>query len=39
VIQNLFLWDLGDAEPPTQLTNTGAAFGAEWLGSMPLWRE
>ena len=39
VVQNLFLWDLGDDEAPTQLTNTGAAFGAEWLGSMPLWRE
>jgi hypothetical protein len=39
VVQNLFMWDLGDGEAPTQLTNTGAAFGAEWLGSMPLWRE
>ena len=39
VIQNLFLWDLGDEEAPMQLTNTGAAFGAEWLGSMSLWRE
>jgi len=39
VLQDLFLWDLGDEVPPTQLTNTGAAFGAEWLGSMPLWRE
>jgi hypothetical protein len=39
VVQNLFLWDLGDEEPPTQLTNTGAAFGAEWLGSKSLWKE
>ena len=39
VLQDLFLWDLGDEEAPTQLTNTGAAFGAEWLGSMCLWRE
>jgi hypothetical protein len=39
VLQDLFLWDLGDEEPPTQLTNTGAAFGAEWLGSMSVWRE
>jgi hypothetical protein len=39
IVQNLFLWDLGDEEPPTQLTNTGAAFGAEWLGSISRWRE
>jgi WD40 repeat protein len=39
VLQDLFLWDLGDEEAPTQLTNTGAAFGAEWVGSMSLWRE
>jgi len=39
VVQNLFLWDLGDKVPPTQLTNTGAAFGAEWLGSISRWRE
>jgi WD40 repeat protein len=39
VIQNLYLWDLGDGEDPMQLTPTGAAFGAEWLGSPPLWRD
>lgn len=39
VLQDLFLWDLGDEVPPTQLTNTGAAFGAEWLGAASLWRE
>ncbi|HSI98874.1 MAG TPA: hypothetical protein VLA59_00645 [Patescibacteria group bacterium] len=39
VLQDLFLWDLGDEQAPTQLTNTGAAFGAEWLGSKSLWRE
>jgi WD40 repeat protein len=39
VLQDLFLWDLGDGEAPTQLTATGAAFSAEWLGATPLWRE
>ena len=39
VLQDLFLWDLGDEVAPTQLTNTGAAFGAEWLGSKSMWRE
>ncbi len=39
VLQDLFLWDLGDEEAPTQLTNTGAAFGAEWLGSGSRWGE
>jgi hypothetical protein len=38
VLQDLFLWDLGDAEAPMQLTSTGAAFSAEWLGTLPLWR-
>ena len=38
VLQDLFLWDLNDADP-MQLTATGAAFGAEWLGTQPLWRE
>jgi WD40-like Beta Propeller Repeat len=38
VLQDLFLWDLGDGEAPMQLTSTGAAFGAEWLGSQPRWR-
>jgi hypothetical protein len=39
VLQDLFLWDLGDGVAPTQLTATGAAFSAEWLGATPLWRE
>jgi len=39
VLQDLFLWDLADGEAPTQLTSTGAAFGAEWLGSQPRWED
>jgi hypothetical protein len=39
IIQDLFLWDLKDGVAPTQITSTGAAFGAEWLGARPLWRE
>jgi len=38
VLQDLFLWYLDD-EAPVQITDTGAAFGAEWLGSQPRWRE
>lgn len=38
VLQDLFLWDLGE-EAPTQITATGAAFGAEWMGSRVRWRE
>ena len=38
VLQDLFLWDLNE-EDPMQLTATGAAFGAEWLGAKALWRE
>lgn len=38
VLQDLFLWDLGDGQAPAQLTNSGAAFGAEWLGAMTRWR-
>ena len=38
VLQDLFLWDLDDA-PPMQLTTTGAAFGVEWRGGQPLWRD
>ncbi|MEO5986601.1 MAG: hypothetical protein ABIW50_08680 [Candidatus Limnocylindria bacterium] len=38
VLQDLFLWDLNEADP-MQLTATGAAFGAEWLGTRPLWRN
>jgi hypothetical protein len=37
VLQDLYLWDLGDGEAPMQLTSTGAAFGAEWLGTTPRW--
>jgi hypothetical protein len=37
VLQDLWLWDLGD-EPPTQITSTGAAFGAEWMGARVRWR-
>ncbi len=38
VLQDLFLWDLNEADP-MQLTATGAAFGVEWLGTQPLWRQ
>ncbi|HET9417211.1 MAG TPA: hypothetical protein VFP30_06690, partial [Candidatus Limnocylindria bacterium] len=38
ILQDLFLWDLGE-DQPVQLTNTGAAFGAEWLGSAPRWED
>jgi hypothetical protein len=38
VLQDLWLWDLGE-DPPTQITATGAAFGAEWMGSRVRWRE
>jgi hypothetical protein len=38
VLQDLFLWDLED-EPPMQLTSTGAAFGAEWLGTGARWQD
>ena len=37
ILQDLFLWDLADGAAPTQLTATGAAFGAEWRGSQPRW--
>ena len=41
VLQDLFLWNLGQGEDPApmQITNTGAAFGAEWLGSQSRWQE
>ncbi|MBA3765249.1 MAG: hypothetical protein H0X05_07040 [Actinobacteria bacterium] len=38
VLQDLFLWDL-NKEDPMQLTATGAAFGAEWLGAPALWKD
>ncbi|MDQ2689803.1 MAG: hypothetical protein M3Y29_05980, partial [Chloroflexota bacterium] len=37
VLQDLFLWDLQDGVAPMQITSTGAAFGAEWLGTAPRW--
>ena len=37
VLQDLFLWDLEAGVQPTQITNTGAAFGAEWRGTIPRW--
>lgn len=38
VRQDLFLWSLTSDTPPIQQTDTGAAFGGEWLGAKPLWR-
>ncbi len=38
VQQDLFLWNLSTGKAPMQLTNTGAAFGAEWLGTGQSWR-
>ncbi|MDP9244269.1 MAG: hypothetical protein M3O77_04210, partial [Chloroflexota bacterium] len=37
VLQDLYLWDLSN-KAPMRLTNTGAAFGAEWLGGSESWR-
>jgi hypothetical protein len=39
VLQDLYAWYLGDGEAPMRLTNTGAAFGAEWRGSVPRWED
>ena len=41
VLQDLYLWNLGVGEDPApmQITNTGAAFGAEWLGSQSRWED
>jgi len=43
VLQDLYLWDfpadLDSVTDPVRLTTTGAAFGAEWLGTQLLWRE
>ena len=41
VLQDLYLWNLGDGEDPApmMITNTGAAFGAEWRGSQARWEE
>jgi WD40 repeat protein len=41
VVQNLYLWNLGGSEHPApiMITNTGAAFGAEWRGSQNRWEE
>ena len=38
VLQNLYLWNLGD-DRPVMITNSGAAFGAEWRGSQNRWEE
>ena len=39
VLQDLYLWDLGvgDNPDPMRITDTGAAFGAEWRGSHAVW--
>jgi Tol biopolymer transport system component len=39
VLQDLFLWDQADCQEPCQLTNTGAAFGAQWVGTMDRFQE
>ena len=41
VLQDLYLWNLGAGEDPApmMITNTGAAFGAEWRGSQARWEE
>jgi hypothetical protein len=41
VLQDLYLWNLGagDDPAPMMITNTGAAFGAEWRGSQSRWEE
>jgi hypothetical protein len=38
VLQDLYLWDPEEGTEPTPMTDTGAAFGAEWMGARPLWR-
>jgi hypothetical protein len=39
VLQDLYLWNLGEGDDPApvMLTNTGAGFGAEWVGSQARW--
>ena len=41
VLQDLYLWNLGAGDDPDSMmiTNTGAAFGAEWRGSQNRWEE
>ncbi len=41
VLQDLYLWNLGEGDNPEamMITNTGAAFGAEWRGSLNRWEE
>jgi Tol biopolymer transport system component len=39
VLQDLFLWDLDSESSPMQITNTGAAFGATWRGTVPRWEN
>ncbi len=38
VRQDLNVWDLTNGKKPTQLTATGASFGAEWLGVAQFWQ-
>ncbi len=37
VRQDIYVWDLEDRNDPMPLTSSGAAFGAEWRGSMSNW--
>jgi WD40 repeat protein len=41
VLQDLHIWDLGAGEDPApmRITDTGAAFGAEWLGGRQIWDD
>jgi hypothetical protein len=39
VLQDLFLWQFTERDTPARLTNTGAGFGAEWLGTAPHWGD
>jgi hypothetical protein len=38
VLQDLYLWDPEEGTDPAPMTATGAAFGAEWMGTQPRWR-
>jgi hypothetical protein len=38
VLQDLYLWDVNVGTAPRQITSTGAAFGAEWLGTTARWK-
>jgi WD40 repeat protein len=37
VRQDLYIWDLTANKAPAVLTNNGATFGAEWLGTSQSW--